>query len=104
VKNYRIAQKTALRGHGHSSGTLHVSLHHTLVLEGAAGCKLASIKHKLLTVTDAINIEHDGAVVATVHRAVVSPLHWAHIDLAAPENPRSPHRIVFPSPTRSSAG
>ena len=59
-----------------------VSLHHTLVLEDAAGRKLASIKHKLLTFTDAINIEHDGAVVATVHRAVFSPLHHrAHIDL-----------------------
>jgi uncharacterized protein YxjI len=59
-----------------------VSLHHTLVLEDAAGRKLASIKHKLLTFTDAINIEHDGAVIATVHRAVFSPLHHrAHIDL-----------------------
>jgi uncharacterized protein YxjI len=59
-----------------------VSLHHTLVLEDAAGRKLATIKHKLLTFTDAINIEHDGAVVATVHRAVFSPLHHrAHIDL-----------------------
>lgn len=52
------------------------------MLEDAAGRKLASIKHKLLTFTDAINIEHDGAVVATVHRAVFSPLHHrAHIDL-----------------------
>ena len=59
-----------------------VSLHHTLVLEDAAGRKLASIKHKLLTFTDAINIEHDGVVVATVHRAVFSPLHHrAYIDL-----------------------
>ena len=59
-----------------------VSLHHTLVLEDAAGRELATIKHKLLTFTDAINIEHDGAVVATVHRAVFSPLHHrAHIDL-----------------------
>jgi uncharacterized protein YxjI len=59
-----------------------VSLHHTLVLQDAAGRTLASIKHKLLTFTDAINIEHDGAVVATVHRAIFSPLHHrAHIDL-----------------------
>jgi uncharacterized protein YxjI len=59
-----------------------LSLHHTLVLEDASGRKLASIKHKLLTFTDAINIEHDGSVVATVHRAVLSPLHHrAHIDL-----------------------
>lgn len=52
-----------------------VSLHHTLVLEDASGRKLASIKHRLLTFTDAIDIEHDGAVVATVHRAIFSPLH-----------------------------
>jgi uncharacterized protein YxjI len=59
-----------------------VSLHHTLVLEDASGRKLASIKHRLLTFTDAIDIEHDGAVVATVHRAIFSPLHHrAHIDL-----------------------
>jgi uncharacterized protein YxjI len=59
-----------------------LSLHHTLVLEDASGRKLASIKHKLLTFTDAIDIEHDGTVVATVHRAVISPLHHrAHIDL-----------------------
>jgi uncharacterized protein YxjI len=60
-----------------------LSLHHTLVLEDAAGRPLASIKHKLLTLTDAMEIEHDGAVAATVHKAVFSPLHHrAHIDLA----------------------
>jgi len=59
-----------------------LSLHHTLVLEDASGHKLASIKHKLLTFTDSMNIEHNGAVVATVQRAVLSPLHHrAHIDL-----------------------
>jgi uncharacterized protein YxjI len=52
-----------------------LSLHHTLVLEDASGRKLASIKHKLLTFTDAIDVEHEGRVVATVHRAVFSPLH-----------------------------
>jgi len=59
-----------------------LSLHHTLVLEDASGRKLASIKHRLLTFTDAIDIEQDGAKVATVHRAVLSPLHHrAHIEL-----------------------
>jgi uncharacterized protein YxjI len=59
-----------------------LSLHHTLVLEDASRRKLASIKHHLLTFTDAIDIEHDGTKVATVHRAVFSPLHHrAHIDL-----------------------
>lgn len=56
-----------------------VSLHHTLVLEDARGHKLASIKHKLLTFLDSMNIEHDGRVVATVHRAVFSPLHHRSI-------------------------
>jgi uncharacterized protein YxjI len=59
-----------------------LSLHHTLVLEDASGRKLASIKHRLLTFTDAIDIEHDGVKIATVHRAVFSPLHHrAHIEV-----------------------
>ena len=48
-----------------------------------AGRKLATIKHKLLTFTDAMEIEDDGGVMATVHKAVFSPLHHrANIDLA----------------------
>jgi len=71
--------------HGHRvfyvNGKL-ISLHHTLVLEDASGLKLASVKHRLLTVTDAMTIEHDGQKVATVHLAIISPLHHrAHIDL-----------------------
>jgi uncharacterized protein YxjI len=59
-----------------------LSLHHTLELKDAYGRKLATIKHKLLTVTDAMEIEDDGGVVATVHKAVFSPLHHrANIDL-----------------------
>jgi uncharacterized protein YxjI len=39
-------------------------------------------EHKLLTFTDKMEIKHDGKVVATVHRAVFSPLHHkAMIDL-----------------------
>ena len=59
-----------------------LSLHHTLVLEDVSGQKLASIEHKLLTFTDKMEVKHDGSVVATVHRAVFSPLHHkALIDL-----------------------
>jgi uncharacterized protein YxjI len=59
-----------------------LSLHHTLVLEDVSGQKLASIEHKLLTFTDKMEIKHDGKVVATVHKAVFSPLHHkAKIDL-----------------------
>jgi uncharacterized protein YxjI len=63
-----------------------LSLRHALELKDASGRNLATIKHKLLTFTDAMEIEHDGAVVATVHKAVFSPLHHkAHIDLAGGE-------------------
>ena len=60
-----------------------LSLRHALELKDAAGRKLATIKHKLVTFTDAMDIEDDNGVVATVHKAVFSPLHHrANIDLA----------------------
>ena len=60
-----------------------LSLRHTLELQDPSGRTLAAIKHKLVTFTDAMEIEADGQVVATVHRAVFSPLHHrAVIDLA----------------------
>ena len=60
-----------------------LSLRHTLDLQDAAGRTLAQIKHKLVTFTDAMEVERDGAVAATVHKAVFSPLHHrAVIDLA----------------------
>jgi uncharacterized protein YxjI len=59
-----------------------LSLHHTLKLEDASKHKLAEIKQRLVTFTDAMEVEHDGRAVATVHRAVFSPLHHrAKIDL-----------------------
>jgi uncharacterized protein YxjI len=59
-----------------------LSLHHTLKLEDPSKHKLAEIKHRLVTFTDAMEVEHDGRVIATVHRAVFSPLHHrAKIDL-----------------------
>jgi uncharacterized protein YxjI len=60
-----------------------LSVRHTLELKDASGAVLATIKHKLLSFTDAMEIEDGGAVVATVHKAVFSPLHHrANIDLA----------------------
>jgi uncharacterized protein YxjI len=60
-----------------------LSIRHTLELKDASGAVLATIKHKLLTFTDAMEIEDGGAVVATVHKAVFSPLHHrATIDLS----------------------
>jgi uncharacterized protein YxjI len=60
-----------------------LSLRHTLELQDASGRNVAEIKQKLLTFTDAMEVEHDGGVVATVHKAVFSPLHHrAVIDVA----------------------
>ena len=71
--------------HGHRAFYVNgkvLSLHGTLQLHDAHGRKLASVKHKLVTFTDKMEIEHDGRVAATVHKAVFSPLHHrAHIDL-----------------------
>jgi uncharacterized protein YxjI len=59
-----------------------LTVHGTLELQDASGHKLATIKHKLLTFTDKMEIEHDGHVEATVHKAVFSPLHHkSRIDL-----------------------
>ena len=59
-----------------------LSLRHALELKDASGGTLATIKHRLLTFTDAMEIEDGGEVVATVHKAVFSPLHHrANIDL-----------------------
>ena len=58
-------------------------LRETFELKDASGATLATIRKKFLTFTDAMEIEHDGAVVATVHKAVISPLHHrAIIDIA----------------------
>jgi len=46
----------------------------TLVLEDAGGPELLSIKEKLLHVRDTMEIERDGHTVATVKKALISPL------------------------------
>jgi uncharacterized protein YxjI len=57
-------------------------LRETFELKDASGAVLATIRKKYLTFTDAMDIEHDGAVAATVHKAVISPLHHrATIDI-----------------------
>jgi uncharacterized protein YxjI len=72
-----------------------LSLRHTLELKDASGGVLAAIKHKLLTFTDAMEIEHDGAVVATVHKAVISPLHHRSvINLAGGERLEAVGNII----------
>jgi uncharacterized protein YxjI len=55
----------------------------TFELKDAAGVMLATVKKKLIAVRDTMEIEHDGAVVATVRKALISPLrHRSVIDLA----------------------
>jgi uncharacterized protein YxjI len=72
-----------------------LSLHHALELKDASGRKLATIKQKLVTFTDAMEIEGDGGVVATVHKAVISPLHHrANIDIAGGERLEAVGNIV----------
>jgi uncharacterized protein YxjI len=60
-----------------------LSLRETFELKDVSGVTLATIHKRFLAFTDTMEIEHDGAVVATVHKAVFSPLrHRAIIDLA----------------------
>ena len=40
-----------------------------------SGAVLATIRKKVLALTDTLEIEHDGAVAATVRKALFSPLH-----------------------------
>jgi len=49
-------------------------LRDTLVLESAAGEELFTIQEKKLSVRDKMEIEHDGKTVATIKKALVSPL------------------------------
>jgi len=54
----------------------------TFELKDASGAVLATIRKRLVSLTDTLEIEHDGQVVATVHKAVFSVLHHrAHIDV-----------------------
>jgi uncharacterized protein YxjI len=50
-------------------------LRETFELKDPSGAILATIRKKFITFTNAMEIEHDGEVVATVHKAVISPLH-----------------------------
>jgi uncharacterized protein YxjI len=50
-------------------------LRETFELKDASGQTLATIHKKFFTFTDAMEIEHDGALAATVRKAVISPLH-----------------------------
>ena len=60
-----------------------ISLRHTFELKDASGQILATVHKKLIAIRDTMEIEHDGQVVATVRKALISPLpHRSVIDLA----------------------
>ena len=46
----------------------------TLVFEDPAGREVATIKEKLVAIRDTMTIERDGQVVATIKKALISPL------------------------------
>lgn len=58
-------------------------LRQTFELKDSTGAVIATIRKKLLSMRDTLEIEHEGEVVATVRRALISPLrHRSVIDLA----------------------
>jgi uncharacterized protein YxjI len=52
-----------------------LSLHHTFELKDRSGAVVAKIQKKIVSIHDTMDIEQDGRVVATVKRALFSPLH-----------------------------
>jgi uncharacterized protein YxjI len=64
-------------------------LRETFELRDASGAVLATIRKKFLAFTDTLEIEHDGAVAATVRKALLSPLHHrANIEIPGRGNSR----------------
>src|ERR1700723_2286450 len=60
-----------------------LSLRQTFELKDGSGAVVAAIHKKLLSFRDSMEIERDGHVIATVKKAVISPLHHKSvIDLA----------------------
>ena len=52
-----------------------LSLRHTFELKDSTGAIAATIHKKLVSLHDSMQIERDGAVIATVKKAIFSPLH-----------------------------
>jgi uncharacterized protein YxjI len=58
-------------------------LRQTLELQDGAGNVVAVVRKKLLAMRETMEIEQDGAIAATVRKALVSPLHHRSVvDLA----------------------
>ena len=58
-------------------------LRQTVELKDGSGAVVAVVRKKLMAVRETMEIERDGALAATVHKALISPLHHrSAIDLA----------------------
>jgi uncharacterized protein YxjI len=58
-------------------------LRQTVELKDGSGAVVAVVRKKLMSVRETMEIERNGALVATVHKALISPLHHRSvIDLA----------------------
>jgi uncharacterized protein YxjI len=58
-------------------------LRETFELKDASGAVAATVRKKLLALRDTMEIERDGTVIATVKKALISPLHHRSVvDLA----------------------
>jgi uncharacterized protein YxjI len=58
-------------------------LRETFELKDASGAVAATVRKKLLALRDTMEIERDGTVIATVRKALISPLHHRSVvDLA----------------------
>jgi hypothetical protein len=80
-------------------------LRETFELRDASGAVLATIRKKVVALTDTLEIEHDGAVAATVRKALFSPLHHrANIEIPGPggaRGGREHHRQGLRDPGRA---
>ena len=65
---------TAEERHAYKVNGKALRLRSTFVLESAAGEELLKIQEKKLSVRDKMEVERDGHTVATIHKALVSPL------------------------------
>jgi uncharacterized protein YxjI len=58
-------------------------LRQTVELKDGSGAVVAVVRKKLMAVRETMEVERDGALAATVHKALISPLHHRSvIDLA----------------------
>jgi uncharacterized protein YxjI len=70
-------------------------LRSTFILETPSGEELLTLREKKLRIRDTMRLEHDGETVATIHKALISPLrHRFTIELAGGEELSAKGNIV----------